>query len=180
LDLEAVGVRRVIPEGDNLRLIPTVVIPAELLARLKAHKADLLAALRPMGQPHGDLRRGADADLPGGAGGDPGDPDHAELVDRGERGLAAEEDVIPADVPPCPRCGLLELWQTLAGDWRCLRCDPPTTAIRVLEHVQRIRQRLGMPARPETAEMLADLRRLTSTAARPRDPAAVARRGAIP
>lgn len=47
LDLEAVGVRRVIPEGDNLRLIPTVVIPAALLARVKAHKADLLAMLRP-------------------------------------------------------------------------------------------------------------------------------------
>ncbi|GAA4435812.1 hypothetical protein [Bremerella cremea] len=27
---------------------------------------------------------------------------------------------------PCPKCGTLELWENLAGNWRCLRCDPPT------------------------------------------------------
>ncbi|GAA4420240.1 hypothetical protein [Bremerella cremea] len=27
---------------------------------------------------------------------------------------------------PCPKCGTLELWETLVGNWRCLRCDPPT------------------------------------------------------
>lgn len=30
------------------------------------------------------------------------------------------------DVTPCPNCGSLELWETMAGTWRCLRCDPPT------------------------------------------------------
>jgi hypothetical protein len=86
----------------------------------------------------------------------------AEPVDLGE--------VI--DPPACPRCGLLEMWETAAGTWRCLRCDPPKVAIRLLERAQAIRQRLGMPARPETAVMLADLRRMTSHTVRPCDPAA--------
>jgi hypothetical protein len=42
---------------------------------------------------------------------------------------------------PCPRCGGWQAWRTLAGNWRCLRCDPPTTARRVAEAVERIRQR---------------------------------------
>lgn len=31
------------------------------------------------------------------------------------------EDESPTD--PCPKCGTLELWQTLAGNWRCQHCD---------------------------------------------------------
>lgn len=53
-----------------------------------------------------------------------------------------EDCIAPPD--PCPECGSLELWQTLAGNWRCLRCDPPTTAHRLLEQVQRIRRRHGV------------------------------------
>lgn len=30
------------------------------------------------------------------------------------------------DTTPCPKCGSLELWENLVGNWRCLRCDPPT------------------------------------------------------
>ena len=48
LQLEAVGVATVIPEGDNLRVIPAVAIPADLLTQVKAHKKELLTALRPM------------------------------------------------------------------------------------------------------------------------------------
>ena len=45
---------------------------------------------------------------------------------------------------PCGQCGSLELWQTMTGRWRCMKCDPPTRALEALEQVQRIRQRYGM------------------------------------
>lgn len=44
--------------------------------------------------------------------------------------LVASEDwpetIDVREVTPCPKCGTLELWETLAGTWKCLRCDPPT------------------------------------------------------
>ncbi len=40
---------------------------------------------------------------------------------------------------PCSECETLELWQSLTGKWKCLRCDPPTTAQRLRERVARIR-----------------------------------------
>jgi hypothetical protein len=43
----------------------------------------------------------------------------------------------------------------------------------LLDRAQGIRRRSGMPARPEVAAMLAELRRLTSQAVRPCDAAAV-------
>jgi hypothetical protein len=139
LDLEVAGVR-VIPEGDNLRLIHTVPVPPDLLAQVKTHKEDLLAALRPMHQPAAPV-----ADL-------------GERVDLGEQVDVGE--VI--DPPPCPRCGRLEMWQTATGNWRCLRCDPPKTSMRLLERAQGMRRRLGIPANLEADRTLADLRRLTS------------------
>lgn len=27
---------------------------------------------------------------------------------------------------PCAQCDTLELWQTMLGNWRCERCDPPS------------------------------------------------------
>ena len=38
----------------------------------------------------------------------------------------ATDDLV-AICPPdaCAQCGTLELWQTLAGNWRCQRCHPP-------------------------------------------------------
>ena len=49
---------------------------------------------------------------------------------------------------PCPVCGSLELWQSVAGDllgltpgrWRCMKCDPPTAAPEA-EAAERIRRR---------------------------------------
>ena len=104
----------------------------------------------------------------------------AEVVKLLATELVVEDQVVETldfgeaiDPSPCPRCGLLEMWQTAAGTWRCLRCDPPKAAIRLLERVQRIRRRSGLPARPETATMLADLCRLTSQVVRARVAAAV-------
>ena len=48
---------------------------------------------------------------------------------------------------PCLECGSLELWQTAAGDmfgrtpgnYRCLRCDPPTSAQRLRKRAARLK-----------------------------------------
>jgi hypothetical protein len=33
------------------------------------------------------------------------------------------DGVLLDDLTPCPRCNSLELWETLAGTWRCQHCD---------------------------------------------------------
>lgn len=35
------------------------------------------------------------------------------------------ETIDARNVTPCPECGTLALWQSMANKWRCLRCDPP-------------------------------------------------------
>ena len=51
-----------------------------------------------------------------------------------------DEGIEVIDPPdPCPKCGTLELWQSLAGNWRCLRCDPPTKARRPRERAARLK-----------------------------------------
>ena len=62
--------------------------------------------------------------------------------------LAVLHNPWPADdsdePDPCPRCGGLAAWETITGRWRCMKCDPPTKAIKVLERVERIRRRYGL------------------------------------
>ncbi len=43
------------------------------------------------------------------------------------------------DLPPCKSCGGLKLWGSMAGNWRCCECDPPTKAQRCLEKAGRLR-----------------------------------------
>ncbi len=64
-----------------------------------------------------------------------------------------EQCIEPPD--PCPQCGTLELWQTLVGNWRCMACDPPKTAMRALEAAEKIRRRHGIRSPPGVTEMLA-------------------------
>lgn len=47
-------------------------------------------------------------------------------------------DVDPQDINPCSRCGRLEQWQSLSGNWRCLHCEPMAATYRLLAHVRRI------------------------------------------
>ena len=51
-----------------------------------------------------------------------------------------DDEVAPP--PPCPKCGSLDLWQTVAGNWRCQHCD--ATAWRrsrsLLERAERLRR----------------------------------------
>ncbi len=49
------------------------------------------------------------------------------------------------DLPSCESCGGLELWQSLTGNWRCLKCDPPTKAQRMYEKAEQLRKRYGLP-----------------------------------
>lgn len=50
----------------------------------------------------------------------------------GEDGGDWDNDTIdPDEVPPCPTCGSLVAWQSLAGTWRCMNCDPPRVAQRL-------------------------------------------------
>ena len=39
------------------------------------------------------------------------------------------------DIKPCPSCGRLDAWQSLAGNWHCRRCEPPEMAQRVRNKV---------------------------------------------
>ncbi|QDU95191.1 hypothetical protein Pla8534_30030 [Lignipirellula cremea] len=50
------------------------------------------------------------------------------------------EVIDPPD--PCPNCGTLERWQSLAGNWRCMRCDPPAVALRLRERAEVIRRQI--------------------------------------
>jgi hypothetical protein len=45
----------------------------------------------------------------------------------GDIPLPDDLDLIePDEVPVCPQCGLMEMWQSVLGNWRCERCDPPS------------------------------------------------------
>lgn len=46
---------------------------------------------------------------------------------------------------PCEKCISLELWETLIGRWRCMKCDPPEKARRWLDKAERLRKRYGLP-----------------------------------
>ena len=46
---------------------------------------------------------------------------------------------------PCQQCGTLELWENPLGRWRCMKCDPPDRARRLLDKVERLRKRYGPP-----------------------------------
>ena len=49
------------------------------------------------------------------------------------------DSIDPEELDPCSECGTLELWQTLMGNWRCLRCDPPTKARRLRERAAQVK-----------------------------------------
>ena len=90
----------VLADGD--RLVVRGPRSADAVARrLLEHKAEVMRA----------LATPAAAEIPAVAASmdhqdDPGDCD--EVLDV---------------LPPCPTCGSLDLWQTIAGNWRCQHCD---------------------------------------------------------
>ena len=128
IDLDRAGIRELVRDGNTLRFRPRSAVTADLAGRLKAHKPALLAILRPAGAPDGAITTSAAGK---------GEPAKSRPGAAPE-GLRWEDCLDPPD--QCPKCGTLELWQTLAGNWRCLRCDPPTTARRLAELAGRIRR----------------------------------------
>ncbi len=64
---------------------------------------------------------------------------------------------------PCPECGGLMYWWNLLGQNRCMACDPPETAMRALETVEKIRRQHGIRSPPGVTEMLATLKRSSDT-----------------
>ena len=141
-DLTRLGIR-IVADGDRLKYSPRSAVTPDLADQMKSHKDALLAILQ------GDFKTPS-IDLSSATAiwqaaldrleGDPLFPPDvmealraadARWVDDPEAGKADEaiELIDPPD--PCPECGSLELWQSLAGNWRCLRCDSPTKARRL-------------------------------------------------
>ncbi len=113
---------------------------ADLVGQLKEHKAEVLALV-------------ADTD----ASVDTIFVSHVEYSDdiANENGLQGDADVFDdtvdlcdndtIDLSPCESCGGLDMWESLAGNWRCINCDPPTKAIKTLGKAEKLRKRYGLP-----------------------------------
>ena len=144
---------RIEAHGDRLRYSPRSAVTPDLADRMKAHKAELLAILhRDPNAPTIDL---TDATAVWQAALDrlsldqliPRDVTEAlratdaQWADDTEAGGDGDPTDVIDSPAPCQECKTLELWQTLAGNWRCLQCDPPTRARRLRERAARIRQR---------------------------------------
>ena len=46
----------------------------------------------------------------------------------------------PDKIPPCLECGSLEQWQSMAGNWRCMRCAPPRKSNLIQRKAARFRR----------------------------------------
>ncbi len=132
---------RVEADGDRLRYSPRSRVPPELVELMCQHKPALLQTLgRVMFSPKPD---GVGA-LPVPSGVYETPPAPREAAGSVDDSVVAdgwlEGDEVP-DVEPCDQCGSLEQWETCDWPrrWRCSTCDPPARALRVLEHLSRLR-----------------------------------------
>ena len=151
-DLAQRGIR-LEAHGDRLRYSPRSAMTPDLAQRMKTNKGELLAILR---SPAIDLTN-ADAvwqaalDLLQGKPLFPTDVMEAlraadvrwESVEATTEAIGQDgwplDSVDPDELTPCAECGTLELWQTMAGNWRCLRCDPPTKSQRLRNRATRLK-----------------------------------------
>ena len=120
-DCESQGIRLLLDGNDGLTIdAPQDALTPGLLERLKTNKRELLVILRAKAEATFELVEVES---------EPYGPDGWPLdsIDLGE-------------LEPCSNCGTLELWQTVVGNWRCMRCDPPTTSRRLSEFVERRRR----------------------------------------
>lgn len=147
-ECDAHGIR-LVPAGDGGLTVdaPAGCLTPDLVERLRAHKAELLAALaaRHADQPTTAAGAAVRAD------------ESADAEPFGPDGWPADS-IDPAAVPPCSKCGTLEAWQDLLGDWHCTRCRPPITALRLAEHAAANRRRLGLPQPPFALQLQAELK----------------------
>jgi hypothetical protein len=119
---------------------PRDALTNDLLTRLRASKAELLAMLRAkdaatMASPDEMQRR---------------DPDAGQWIERTgpdgqlsyvRLGVADTHVIEPDALTQCQTCAGQDMWQTLAGNWRCTGCDPPTTAQRLRVDAAQLRTR---------------------------------------
>lgn len=69
------------------------------------------------------------------------DPDSVLNMEIGPDGWPVGS-ILMGDLDPCPKCGTLELWKNLLGEWRCQRCDPISErALKFMEDVELLRQK---------------------------------------
>jgi TubC N-terminal docking domain len=117
-DCDARGIQLMLAEDGGLTIdAPRDALTPHLLDKLKARKTELIAVLV---------------------------SEQAEMTDDvaviGPDGWPIDS-IDPNELSPCPTCGRYEFWQSGAGNWRCEHCEPPTTALRLLELADRLRQR---------------------------------------
>jgi len=128
-ECQAKGIR-LLPAGNGGLTVDASrgVLTNELMEQLRVYKPELVA----------DLRVADHRD----------DDRFEEWVElrRPDGGLSwihpqhADADLEVIDLPAaCPECGRLEMWQTLAGNWRCERCDPPTKSWELMRLAERLK-----------------------------------------
>lgn len=99
---EEQGIRITAIAPDRLNLVgPTNVLREVLIAEIIANKQQILTQLNKISD---DWKPESDEDW-------------VSFVDVRE-------------VEACEQCGSWEVWETLAGGWRCQKCDPPTASRR--------------------------------------------------
>jgi TubC N-terminal docking domain len=156
---------RIEAHGDRLRYSPRSAVTPDLADKMKAHKGDLLTILRSKSTnlgacpacgerlweiatfdgflnlecPACDRCYGCRPST---------DEVAARFAGRPVKAIQICDESLEAmgEVYPCNPCSGLELWQSVAGDWRCLRCDPPSAARRLAEAAERIRRRTNRRA----------------------------------
>ena len=145
-------------QGDRLRFRPQSLVPPAMIADIRHHKIALLDLVSDRGvereaitweatAPAEEVQAALDvatrewdqlialAQLVRQL---PYDPDHEDHEERGPDGWPIDSFDPPA---PCRMCNTLELWQTVGGDWRCMRCEPPDVSLRWLRLAEEYRER---------------------------------------
>jgi len=126
--------------GRQLLYAPTSAVTPSLHAGIKQHKANLLVLLSPAAET-ADKADDGQADLTS-----PWQSLVAHIAmygwtfARSDEGTDSDEFATPLP-PSCPTCDLWEMWQTLAGTWRCQHCDPPIVAQQLRERAAEIRRK---------------------------------------
>jgi hypothetical protein len=128
-ELDRLGVRLEV-RGDQLAFHPASALAPAMVEQLRAFKSEMVALLANM-TPSEPLTRDQET--------------RSHQTDDDERlGAIVELEEIEWHTP-CD-CGSLELWETVEGDWRCLRCHPPAASRRF----RALAQRIGLRSRNRT------------------------------
>lgn len=154
----------------RLRYSPRSLVTPYVLEMIKLHKSELMAILENASvarradrddpatdrecavESFGRDSKDSTNILPLGASSrDLGEPEtiHGAISDLWRDEEMGVHVVDSHELTPCKYCGSLELWQSVCGDlygktpgrWRCVCCDPPTAARRLMQFAERIRRR---------------------------------------